>query len=222
MYKTIGVLGLGIFGSTIAKELGEQNHDVMAVDLSEENINRIEPYLVKGVVGDFTDFDLLKQIGINQCERVVVASGSSLEASVLAIMNLKKLGVKEIIAKSKNRSYMEIMLEIGATSVIRPEHEMGIRTARNLVKHHILDVIDLDDKMSVIEIKPPQSWVGKTLTELNLRRNYEVNVIGIKKNIDSYINYDLSTETKVEKDSIIVVIANSNKLEQLDYLNKLK
>lgn len=221
MHKAIGVLGLGIFGSSIAKELGEHNHDVIAVDLDQENIDRIEPYLVKGVVGDFTDFDLLKHIGIDQCDRVVVASGSSLEASVLAIMNLKKLGVKDIIAKSKNRSYMEIMLEIGASSVIRPEHEMGVRTARHIVSKHILDVIDLDGNSSVIEIKPPESWVGKTLSELDLRQKYEINVIGIKQDEDSKIDYFLTTDTQIEKDSIIVVIGNSDNLESLDYFQEL-
>lgn len=222
MNRTIGILGLGIFGSTIAKELGDQDLDVIVVDREEDNVNRIEPYVIKGVVGDFTNLELLKRIGIDQCERVVVASGSSLEASVLAIMNLKKLGVKEIIAKSKNRSYMEIMLEVGATHVIRPEHEMGIRTARSLVKHHILDVIDLDENMSVIEFKAPNSWIGKSLNELKLRQKYELNVIGIKDNIDGPIDYTLSNDITITDQSILVVIANSDKFERLDYLNKIK
>lgn len=222
MNRTIGILGLGIFGSTIAKELGEQDHDVIAIDRDENNVNRVEPYVIKGVVGDFTNLELLKRIGIEQCERVVVASGSSLEASVLAIMNLKKLGVKEIIAKSKNRSYMEIMLEVGASQVIRPEHEMGIRTARSLVKHHILDVIDLDENMSIIEFKAPKSWIGKSLNDLKLRQRYELNVIGIKHNMDEPIDYTLSNEILISENSILVVIANSDKFERLDYLNKIK
>lgn len=222
MSKITGVLGLGIFGSTIAKVLGEQNVDVIAVDKDATNIDRVEPYLVKGVVGDFTNFELLKSIGIDQCDCVVIATGSSLEASVLAIMALKKLGVKEIIAKSKNRSYMEIMLEVGATRVIRPEHEMGIHTARTLLKNHILDVIDLDEHMSVIEFKAPKSWVGKTLPDLNLRKRYELNVIGIKHHISEPVDYTVSNELKITEDTIIVVIANSDKFERLDYLNKLR
>lgn len=222
MNKTIGILGLGIFGSTIAKELGSQDHSVIAVDRLESNVDRVEQYLVKGVVGDFTDYELLKSIGIDQCDRVVIATGTSLEASVLAIMCLKKLGVKEIIAKSKNRSYMDIMLEVGATQVIRPEHEMGIRTARSLIKHHILDVIDLDDTMSIIEFKAPKSWLGKTVKELDLRKKYELNVIGIKYDSNSPVDYTMANDTILETGAILVVITNSDRFERLDYLNKIK
>lgn len=101
MVKTVGVLGLGVFGSTIATELGEQHYDVIAVDKDLVDVNRVEEYVVQAIQGNFTDIELLRSIGFSNCEVVVIGTGSNLEASVMAIMNCKKLGIKRIIAKAK-------------------------------------------------------------------------------------------------------------------------
>jgi trk system potassium uptake protein TrkA len=220
--KTIGVLGLGVFGSSIAKELSEFNCEIIAVDIDLDNIERIEPYVTQAVQGNITDLNFLKGIGLENCDVVVVATGTSLEASVLAIMNCKKLGIPSIIAKAKNKSFMEVLYEIGATRVIRPEKEAGARVAKNFLRKHITDIVDLDEDYAVIEFKPPVRWIGKTFDELDLRQKYEINIIGIRKTGQKRMDVSFSPDYHIEQGIVLVGIAESEIFERYDYLNKLK
>lgn len=222
MVKTVGVLGLGIFGSTIAKQLGEQHFDVIAVDKDLIDVNRVEEYVVQAVQGNITDLELLKSIGFGNCDVAVVATGSHLESSVMAIMNCKKLGIKKIIAKAKNRTHMEILLEIGAHEIIRPEKEMGDKVARNIMRNNILDVINLDDENSIIEFTAPEKWTGKSLKDLDLRKKYKINVIGFKSDPDGKLQINVPPEQKIEPESFIVAIGKPDTFEHLDYTDQLK
>lgn len=219
--KTIGVLGLGVFGSTIAKELGENGYDVIAVDNKQEDIERIEPYVVKAVEGDIGDLKLLQSIGFENCDVAVVATGSSLESSVLAVLNCKKLKIEQIIAKAKNKVYKEILESIGATQVVRSEKEMGVKIARNLMRNNILEVFDIDEHVAIIEFFPPKKWIGKTLNELDLRREFEINIIGIKTDMDSKMNVYIDPEYKISQSDLLIAIGHSDKFERLDYTQQL-
>lgn len=222
MIKTVGVLGLGVFGSTIAKELGEQHYDVIAVDKDLIDVNRVEEYVVQAVQGNITDLELLESIGLSNCDAVVIGTGSNLEASVLAVMNCKKLGIKKIIAKAKNRTHMEILLEIGADEIIRPEKEMGDKVARNIMRNNILDVINLDEDNSIIEFTAPERWIGRSLKDLDLRKKYKINVIGMKSSPDGPLSINVPPEQKIEPDSFIVAIGKPDTFEHLDYTDQLK
>lgn len=222
MIKTVGVLGLGVFGSTIAKELGEQHYDVIAVDKDLIDVNRVEEYVVQAVQGNITDLELLKSIGFANCDVAVIGTGSNLEASVLAVMNCKKLGIEKIIAKAKNRTHMEILLEIGADEIIRPEKEMGDKVARNIMRNNILDVITLDDDNSIIEFTAPKRWIGRSLKELDLRRKYQINVIGMKSTPDGPLSINVPPEEKISPGSFIVAIGKPDTFEHLDYTDQLK
>ena len=178
MRKTVGILGLGVFGMTIAKQLSDYDCDIIAVDRDETNVNRIEPLVTKAVIADVTDEEVLKEIGIGDCDTVVVATGSSLEASILAVMHCTKLGVPEIIAKAKGRTTTEILTKMGAQRVVNPEKETGIRLVKNILHHKIAEVISLDGNISLVEFYPPKSWVGKQLRDLDLRKDYDLNLIG--------------------------------------------
>lgn len=221
MSKLIGILGLGIFGSTIAKTLSEFGSDVIAVDKYEENVNRIEPYIAKGVVGDFTDIELLRTIGLEDCDVVVIATGTYLEASVLGVLNCKKLGIKHIIAKAKNKNYREVLEEIGSTIVVQPEKESGVRVARNLLRTNIEDIVRLDDSTSVVEFYPPERWIGKSLIQLDLRRKYDINIIGMRRNKLGKLLVSFDPNEPIAKDFVLVGITESDKFEQVDYLNQL-
>lgn len=222
MIKTVGVLGLGVFGSTIAKELGEQHYDVIAVDKDLVDVNRVEEYVVQAVQGNITDLELLESIGMSNCDAVVIGTGSNLEASVLAVMNCKKLGIKKIIAKAKNRTHMEILLEIGADEIIRPEKEMGDKVARNIMRNNILDVITLDEDNSIIEFTAPDRWVGRSLKDLDLRKKYKINVIGMKSSPDGPLSINVPPEEKIRPDSFIVAIGKPDTFEHLDYTDQLR
>lgn len=221
MSKLIGILGLGIFGSTIAKTLSEFGSDVIAVDKYEENVNRIEPYIAKGVVGDFTDIELLRTIGLEDCDAVVIATGTYLEASVLGVLNCKKLGIKHIIAKAKNKNYREVLEEIGSTIVVQPEKESGVRVAKNLLRTNIEDIVRLDDSTSVVEFYPPERWIGKSLIQLDLRRKYDINIIGMRRNKLGRLLVSFDPNEPISKDFVLVGITESDKFEQVDYLNQL-
>ena len=220
--KTIGVLGLGIFGSSIVKELSEFDCEVIAVDLDIANIDRVEPFVTEAIQGDITDLEFLKNIGIENCDVVVVATGTSLEASVLAVMNCKKMNIGTIIAKAKNKEFMEVLTAVGATRVVRPEKEMGTRVAKNLLRRHITDIVDLDEQYAVIEFYPPIKWINRSLEELDLRKRYEMNVIGIRKKAERKIEVCFGVDYVIESNDIIVGIAESEVFERYDYLNKLR
>ncbi|MDZ7836170.1 MAG: TrkA family potassium uptake protein [Alkalibacterium sp.] len=164
----------------------------------------------------------MKSIGFDNCDVAVIGTGSNLEASVLAIMNCKKLGIKRIIAKAKNRIHMEIMQEMGAHEIVRPEKEMGDKVARNIMRNNILDVITLDDENSIIEFTAPDRWVGRSLKELDLRKKYKINVIGMKTDPNGKLSINVPPEEKIKPDSFIVAIGKPETFEHLDYTDQLK
>ena len=220
MRRTIGILGLGIFGQSGARTLAEFDYDVIAVDMSDENVNSLEPLITKGVIGDITDRDLLEMIGIGDCDAVVISTGTVLEASVLAVMHCKKLGVSRIIAKAKNEMYRDVLVEIGASEVILPERESGMRLAKRLMRNKIEDMVDLDENTSIIEFSPPKKWLGKTLQELDLRNKYDINIIGMRKSKLAPLDIGVKAETVVSESLIFIGITETNIFEKHDYLKE--
>ena len=216
--KLISILGLGIFGSSVAKTLSNfEDVEIIAVDQDERNIERVSSFVTQGVVGDITDFDLLKEIRLGDCDIVVVATGSHLESSILAIMHAKNLGVPKIVAKAKNRSYMQIYKQIGADVIVRPEKEMGEKLAHDLVRRHIIDIIELDDSHSVVEFIVPDKWVGKSVEVLDLRSNYAMIVLGIRKSLEDQLNVSFRPNCVFTKGDLAVAITDSKKFETADY-----
>ena len=136
--------------------------------------------MVRGVVGDITDEELLLSAGIDTCDTVVVATGENLESSVLAVMHCKSLGVPTVIAKVKSHTAKKVLEKIGADSVISPEYEMGRSLAQTILFNNSVDVFQLDKNVSIVEMKIPRSWAGKSLSELDLRGQYNLNILGFR------------------------------------------
>lgn len=222
MKKIIGVLGLGRFGSAIVETLSKYDYEVIAVDSNKEKFKHLENQFTKGVVGDITDLVLLQKIGLSDCKTVVIASGSSLESSVLAVLNCKKLQIPHIVAKAPSLIYKEVLEEMGADQVIMPEKQTGIRIAKSLMRTYIEDTVNLDNDISVVEFHPPKSWVGKTLQELDLRNKYDINIIGLKESKDKPLKVALVSDTVLKEDVLLVGISESENFERYDYINKLK
>lgn len=218
MRKTVGILGLGVFGMTIAKQLSEYDCDIIAVDRDEVNVNRIEPLVTKAVIADVTDEDVLKEIGIGDCDTVVVATGSSLEASILAVMHCTRLGVPEIIAKAKSRTTTEILTKMGAQRVVNPEKETGIRLVKNILHHKLAEVIALDGNISLVEFYPPKSWVGKRLSDLDLRKDYDLNLIGYREAKNESLNTKVFADFLIREDVILVAIIGTDSLDKATFL----
>ena len=219
--KVIAVLGLGVFGSSICKSLSEFDNEVIAVDIDIENVERIDQYVTSAAVADITNLEALRSLGIENADIGIVATGSNLEATLLACLNLKALGVPKVIAKAKNKTYLTILEKIGVDKVVRPEKEMGEKMARELMRNNIIDTIYLDDHYSVVEFVTPKRWENKTLLELDVRKNFGINIIGVKESIESSMSVQLDGSIILRQNNIIVAITEREEFENLDFLNKL-
>ena len=215
---TIGILGLGVFGTTIAKTLHKYDCHIIAVDNHEQQINQLESILTRGVVGDITDRSLLRAAGIQNCDAVVVATGTNLESSVLAVMHSKMLGVPKVIAKVKGTTAKEILLRIGADKVISPEKETGISLAKHLIHRNTTSVFELDGNVSIVEFRPPKEWFGKTLAELQLRQNYKMNIIGYRCGENQELNIQLTPDYVFNEDELITAVTDHNTIDHLEDL----
>ena len=215
---TIGILGLGVFGTTIAKTLHKYDCHIIAVDNHEQQINQLESILTRGVVGDITDRSLLRAAGIQNCDAVVVATGNNLESSVLAVMHSKMLGVPKVIAKVKGTTAKEILLRIGADKVISPERETGISLAKHLIHRNTTSVFELDGNVSIVEFRPPKEWFGKTLAELQLRQNYKMNIIGYRCGENQELNIQLTPDYVFNEDELITAVTDHNTIDHFEDL----
>lgn len=219
--KIFGVLGIGVFGRTLAKELNAYGREVIAIDQDEDNVNDIADEVTTATIGDFTDFELLETIGIANCDVVVIATGTNLESAVLAVMHCKRLGVPKIIAKAHSKIFEEALYALGAHKVISPERETGKRLASRLLSQHISEALMLDDNTSVVEFSTPDKWVGKSLISLDLRSRYDMNIIGVRKGQGQKMTSQLNIQEPIQEGTIFVAIVDSHKFEQLDYLNQI-
>lgn len=218
--KQYAIIGLGIFGSTVATELANHGQEVIVLDKDEHCVARVADEVTRAIVGDATDKEELNAAGIGDCDIVIVAIGTNLEAAVLTVMNLKELGVPYIIAKAMNKQYMKILEKVGANRVIRAEKEMGIKLAKSLLRKSIIDLVELDDEFSLVEIKAPSDWVGKNFVTLNIRRVYGMNIIGVKHGVDGKLSLDVLPEDLISKDDYFLVIGKTKELERFDYMTK--
>ncbi|MGX8852136.1 potassium channel family protein [Amedibacillus sp. YH-ame10] len=222
MKKTLNrqyaVLGLGIFGSTVAKTLSMHNCEVIAVDSDPKCVNRMADIVTQAMQCDITDIDQLRAAGIADCDIAIVSMGSHLEESAMGIINLKELGIPYIVAKAKNKRYMQVFLELGANKVVRPEKEMGVQVAKGVLGKNIIDIVDLDKDYSVVEIPAPEKWIGKSLIQLDLRRTHGINVVGIRSVGEEHLNICPDAEYSVRPNDHLLIIANGNTLDQFDSL----
>lgn len=211
--KSYAVFGLGRYGLAVAKELVNNGVDVLAVDLDETIVNSAIVDIPFCKCADVTDLEVIKQLGIANMDVVIIAMANNLEASVMAVMLCKEVGVNTVIAKCANEMHKKILSKVGADRVVFPEHESGIRLAKNLLSSGFVDVIELSNDVSLIELEVKPEWIGKTLIELNLRKKYSINVIAIRQENNLKINIDPTIE--LAKNMQLVVITNTSKIGKL-------
>ena len=216
--KQIVVLGLGVFGSTITKTLSQYGCEVVAVDKCPECVQRVSEFATKAVIGDITDKQFLVDLGLEEFDVGIVAIGNHLEESLLGVLNLKEIGIPYIIAKAKNKRFKAILEKIGADRIIRPEKEMGERVARTLLRKNITDLVELDENYSLVEMKVPQAWVGHTLSSLDLRKKYGINILGKRDMETQKIELSVNPEYVLRMNDHFLMVAETEKIERFDYL----
>lgn len=212
--KSYAVFGLGRYGIAVATELVNNGADVLAVDIDEDIVNSAVADIPFCRCADITDPEVIKQLGISNVDVVVIAMANNLEASVMSVILCKEAGVKMVIAKCADEMQGKILYKVGADKVVYPEYESGVRLAKNLLSAGMVDLIDLSEDISVIEIPVREKWVGKTLVELDLRKKYAINIIAIRNGEDILVNIDPNVQLSNEM-QLVVIINKTN-------INKLK
>ena len=189
-------------------------HDVLGVDENLRIVNEASSYLTHTVQADSTDEDFLKSISVDDFDSCIVAIGDNQEASVMITVLLKEHGAKNIIAKAQSEIHAKILEKVGADKIILPEYDMGVKLAHTLCNTNIYDLVDISPEHSIISIKAPKDWVGKTLVALSAREKYGVNIIAIESELKE-ANVFPTANTQIHKNDTLIVIGGNNDLAKL-------
>lgn len=212
--KQFIVIGLGRFGSSVAKNLYKLGYEVMAVDMNEDIVQDISNEVTHAALVDATDENSLKALGIRNFDVAVITIGENIQASIMITLMVKELGVNYIISKANNELHAKVLEKIGADRVVLPERDMGVRVAHNLASSNIMDYIELSPEYSIMEISPLEDWYGKSLQELSLRSKYGLNIIAIKS--DGSINVNPLAGDLITSGSILVAVGSEKDISKLD------
>ena len=211
--KSYIVIGLGRFGAEMAVQLYECGEDVLAIDTDEALVDKIADRVTRAVAADAKDVDVLKKLGAGNFDRAVVAVGSDLAASALITMNLKSLGVPYILCKAHDDTYREILEKLGATRVIIPEREMADKLSLGLTSAGIMEYIEISDEYGIVEMAPPEAWIGKCIRNLDLRRKYNANVIALRQGDELCIPPDIDAE--LDENTTLVMLGSYEMINSL-------
>lgn len=212
MRKQYAVFGLGSFGESVAVTLQELGCEVVVVDNHMERIENISPYVSYAVQADIEDPEVIRSLGARNLDGVVVAVADDMEASIMATLVSKEIGVPYVLAKAKNDLHANVLKKIGADSIIFPEKEIGQSVARNLVSGEFVDWISLSPDYSITEIAVPEKWIGKSLSEIDVRRTKDVNVVGVR--IGEKIQVTIDPEEPLQKEMMLIMIGSNEALEK--------
>lgn len=214
--KSYIVIGLGRFGSEVARRLHELGCEVLAVDNHSELVQQISADVTHAVVADARDKEVLRALGIKEFDCAIVAIGGSLADSVLATMNVKELGIPKVVCKAHDQTHRQVLLKLGADQVVIPEQEQAVRLARSLSSHNVLDYIELSSEYGIVEVPAPKNWVGKSLKELHVRAKLGLNILAVKQG--SQINVSPAADYAIEDADILVVLGGTAALEKVQKL----
>lgn len=210
--KNILLIGLGRFGRHLAIELKELGHEVMAVDKDEESVNEILPYVMNAQIGDSTNVDFLKSLGIGNFDICFVTISADFESSLETTSLLKELGAKIVISRAERDIQKKFLLRNGADQVVYPERQVAKWSSIRYTVDHILDYMEIDSSHAIFEAEVPEEWLGKTIGELDVRRKYNINIIAVKDK--GGVNIALSTDTLLKKDTTILVIGEHKAIKK--------
>ena len=209
--KTVLIIGMGEFGSHVARRMEEFQCEVMAVDIDEEKINEILPHVTDAKIGDGTNEEFLRSLGIGNFDVCIVALGGLFQSSLEATSLLKELGAKQVICRATNDVQMKFLLRNGADEVVYPEKQMALRIATKYASESILDFIQLDNNYSIYEMKIPKEWALKTLAQIDVRKKFRLNILTIKRNDEVFIP---SSDTVLMNDDVAFMIGELQDIQK--------
>lgn len=214
MKKEIAVIGLGRFGGSIVMELSEMNVDVLVIDTDEARVNEYQDYYSEGIIGDSTDEAMLKSIGIDNYDNVIVAIGDNIQASILSTLILKDLGVKKVTTKAQNSYHGRVLEKIGADIVVHPERDMGRRIAHRLVSSSVVEYLEVSTNHSIIEYSANAKLENKRISDLNIREKFGISIIAINRDNDIIVSPD--SQISILGGDILILIGSDQQLNHFE------
>jgi trk system potassium uptake protein len=211
--QQVVVIGLGRFGSAVARELERLGHEVLAIDSSEERVNDLAPDVTHALQLDAADEDALRSAGAAEFGTGVVAISSDTEPSIFAVMVLKRLGVPNVIAKAGSQLHGEILARVGADRVVFPERETGLRLAHSFNVPNVIDYLDVAPSFGIEKIRPPRAFVGKTLGELDLKSRLGLTPVALRRGKQVFVNP--TRDERIADGDELILIGRDDKLDQL-------
>lgn len=210
--KSILLVGLGRFGRHVALELHRLGHQVMAIDINEERVSELLPYVTDAQIGDSTKVEFLKSLGVKNYDVCIVAISNDFQSSLETTNLLKELGAKFIVSRAERDAQAKFLLLSGANDVVYPEMQVAKWTAKRYSADHILDYVELDDKHSILEVDVPKSWLGKSIGQLDIRKKYGINVMAVKCN--GRINVEITPDTRLDSANTLLVLGKNRALQR--------
>ena len=214
--KSYIVIGLGRFGSEVARSLCRQGCEVLALDEKSDLVQQISSDVTHAAVADAQDKEVLRALGVREFDCAIIAIGDSLSDSILATMNVKELGVPLVICKAHDETHRQVLLKLGADRVVIPEKEQAVRLAKGLSSRSALDYIELSDECGIIELPAPKAWIGKCLRELNVRAKLGINILAIRSG--NRLNVTPAPDRPIRDSDILVVMGYNASLEKVQKL----
>ena len=213
MKSSVLVIGLGRFGTAAARELERLGHEVLAIDRSEAIVNEIAPDVTHAVQLDASDEGALRSVGAGEFEFAIVAISSDTEASIFATMALKNLGVNHVIAKAATTLHGAILERVGADRVVYPEREMGTRVAHSLGIPDVIDYLDVAPRFGIVKVRPPASFVGRTLKDLDLPGRLQISPIVLRRGTE--VTFNPHRDIVIAADDELILMGNDEQLERI-------
>lgn len=210
--KSILLIGLGRFGRHIAEELNALGHEIMAVDLSEERVNDVMPLVTNAMIGDSTNEAFLESLGVENFDACLCTIAGDFEASLETTYLLKELGAKFVVSRAERDGQAKFLLRNGADEVVYPEKQLAKWAAIRFSSEHILDYIELDEDHAIYEVTLPENWIGKTVLELDVRRKFGFNIMGIKR--DGVLNLSVGPDTLFARGDSVLVLGQYRELKK--------
>lgn len=211
--KSVLIIGLGRFGSHIARKLNAMGHEVMAVDSNEDRINSVLSYTTSAQIGDSTNRAFLESLGVDSFDSCIVAIGDNFQNSLETAYLLKELGAKHVIARASSGVQEKFLLRNGADQVVYPEKQLAAWIAIRCTSDHILDYIEIDGNYSIYELSIPDNWLGKTVGQLDIRKKHGINILGIRK--EGRLDLNVTPDSLLSQGSSILVLGPDAALQKV-------
>lgn len=210
--KNVLLIGLGRFGRHIAMKLHELHHQVMAVDQREGRVEAALPYVTNAQIGDSKNAEFMASLGVRNYDVCIVTIGEDFQSSLETTLLLKELGAKRVVARAARDVHAKFLLRNGADEIVYPEKQLASWTAIRYTADHIFDYIELDEDNAIIEVSIPRAWAGKTVGELDVRRRYGVNILGVKKG--KRLDIAVNSGTVLTEDERALVVGSNRDIQK--------